>query len=220
MTISHIKTKERVRDHGEVFTPDFIVNDMLGLVENEMNRIESRFLEPACGDGNFLAPILQHKIDLVIKKYGKSQTECEKNICIAIGSIYGVELLIDNVETCRNRLYQIFEAEYIKKFKQKCNSEFKQSIRYILDRNIIEGNALTLKSKQDTEYIVFSEWVMLSGGNIKRRDFEFRELADFNPDKPTLFSVREESDSGDPVFSPMPVRDYPLQHYQSLHLYE
>jgi hypothetical protein len=208
-----IKSKQRVKDHGEVFTPDFVVNDMLNLVKNETERIESRFLEPACGDGNFLAPILIKKLNIVLKKYGRSQTEFEKNSFIAVSSIYGVDLLEDNIKTCVDRLYKIFDKIYTKKYKNKSKDEFRKNIKYIFSRNVLQGNALTLKTNNDKDYIIFSEWSMISSGMVKRRDFQYAELADFEPNSMIYFSVRETSDIGEKVFSPMPVRDFPLKHY-------
>jgi hypothetical protein len=218
MPTDQIKSKQRVRDHGEVFTPDFIVNDMLDLVKNETERIESRFLEPACGDGNFLAPILERKLAVVKKKYSKSQTEFERMSLLAVSSIYGVELLQDNVEACIDRLYKIIHELYTKLYKGKSKEEFKKSIQFILRRNILQGDALTLKKPDGKEYIIFSEWSLVNGSKIKRRDFEYRELADFDPKKPTLFSLREVSDTGETVFSPMPFKDkeFPLKHYLKL----
>lgn len=210
---TQIKTKQRVKDHGEVFTPEFIVNDMLDLVKHETERIESRFLEPACGDGNFLAPVLQRKLDVVLKKYGKSQSDFEKMSLLAVSSIYGIDLLSDNVELCQKRLFDIFDGVYIKKYKSKYKEEFRKSIRFVLNRNILQGNALTLKTKNDTELIVFSEWSLISGGKVKRRDFQYAELADFDPKKEKSFSILEKSDSGETIFSPMPIKEYPLMHY-------
>lgn len=211
-----VKSKDRVKNHGEVFTQEREVNAMLDLVKNETERIEARFLEPACGDGNFLAPILERKLAAVKKKYGVSQTEFERMALLATGSIYGVELLQDNVEVCINRLYKIVDDIYAKLFKNKCREEFKKSIRFVLNRNILQGDALTLKKSAGKEFIIFSEWALVNGSMIKRRDFEYRELADFNPNKPTLFSVREVSDTGEAVFSPMPVKEFPLMHYLKL----
>jgi len=216
MPTNQVKSKQRVKDHGEVFTPDFIVNDMLDLVKNETERIESRFLEPACGDGNFLAPILERKVDIVKKKYKSSQVEFERNTLLAVSSIYGVELLKDNVAVCIERLYKIIDEMYSKLYKNKCNAEFRKSLRFVLNRNILQGNVLNLKTADGKEHIVFSEWSLANGSSIKRRDFEYRELADFDPKKPTLFSLREVSDTGETVFSPMPVKEYPLMHYLKL----
>ncbi len=208
-----IKSKQRVKDHGEVFTQERDVNAMLDLVKNETERIESRFLEPACGNGNFLGPILEKKLAIVKKKYSLSQPEFERMAFWAISSIYGVELLHDNVEACIERLYNIFNNVYVKLYKNKCKNEFRTSIRFILKRNILQGNALTLKINNGKEYIIFSEWSLVNGGMIKRRDFQYAELADFDPKKPTLFSLREVSDTGEMVFSPKPVKEFPLVHY-------
>lgn len=216
MATNQVKSKQRVKDHGEVFTPDFIVNDMLDLVKNETERIESRFLEPACGDGNFLAPILERKLEVVKKKYKSSQVEFERNTLLAVSSIYGVELLQDNVAVCIDRLYKIIDDIYSKLYKGKCNADFRKSVRFVLSRNILQGNALDLKTSDGKEHIVFSEWSLANGSSIKRRDFEYRELADFDPKKPTLFSLREVSDTGETVFSPMPVKEFPLKHYLKL----
>lgn len=216
MVNNGIKSKQRVRDHGEVFTPDFIVNDMLDLVKSETERIESRFLEPACGDGNFLAPILERKLGVVKKKYKPSQVEFERNALLAISSIYGVELLNDNVVTCVERLYKIIDEMYSKLYKDKCKVDFRKSIRFILNRNILQGNALDLKTSDGKKYIIFSEWSLINGSSVKRRDFEYRELADFDIKKPTLFSLREVSDTGENVFSPVPVEEFALKHYLKL----
>lgn len=210
-----IKSKKRVKDHGEVFTQEREVNAMLDLVKNETERIESRFLEPACGDGNFLAPILEKKLAIIKKKYGSSQNEFEKMAILGISSIYGVELLQDNVEVCINRLYSIINETYTELYKNKCKNDFMKSISVILRRNILQGDALTLKRPNDKEYIIFSEWSLIND-MLKRRDFQYAELADFDPKKPTLFSLREVSDTGEAVFSPMPVKEFPLMHYLKL----
>ena len=211
-----IKSRKRVKDHGEVFTQEREVNAMLDLVKNETERIESRFLEPACGNGNFLVPILERKLEIVKKKYGSSQTEFERMALLAVSSIYGVELLEDNVGACIGRLFKVVDDVYSKLYKDKCKEDFRKSIRFVLTRNILQGDALTLKKSVDREYIIFSEWSLANGSLIKRRDFEYRELADFDPKRPTLFSLREVSDTGETVFSPMPVKEFPLKHYLKL----
>ena len=116
----NIKSKKRIRDHGEVFTQKKEVNAMLDLVKNETERIESRFLEPACGDGNFLAPLLERKLKIVKNKYAKSQTDFERMTLLAISSIYGIELLQDNIDVCINRLFKIANKLYLKLYKNKC----------------------------------------------------------------------------------------------------
>jgi len=211
-----IKSKQRVKDHGEVFTQEREVNAMLDLVKNETERIESRFLEPACGTGNFLAPILERKLALVKKKYGSSQVEFERMAFLAASSIYGIELLEDNVIACIDRLYNILNEAYTKLYRDKCRGEFTESIRFVLKRNILQGDALTLKKPNERDYIIFSEWSLINRGMIKRRDFQFVDLAEFDPKKPSLFSLQEVSDTGEMVFSPMPVKEFPLAHYLSL----
>jgi hypothetical protein len=206
------KSKQRIRDHGEVFTPDFIVDDMLDLVYNETQRIESRFLEPACGDGNFLMKILERKLNVVEKAYKKNQFDFEKYSLLTVSSIYGVELLEDNIKKARVRLYEYFQARYIELYKKKVNYEYLKNINYLLSKNIIHGNALTLRDPLDKP-IVFSEWSLANGKKVKRRDFHFSDLANFDQNIPSLFSSQEISDSGQVVFSPIPVREYPLINF-------
>jgi hypothetical protein len=211
-----VKSKKRIRDHGEVFTPDFIVEDMLDLVKNETERIESRFLEPACGDGNFLIKVLERKMEVVKKRYKKSQFDYERMMLIAAGSIYGVDLLDDNVADARDRLHEYCEGEYIKLFKNKVHQEVLKSIRYVFSKNILQGDALSLKNKNN-EPITFAEWSLVNGSKIQRRDFQFLDLAEFDSKAPSLFSVREESDAGEVVFSAQPSKDYPAVNFMKLH---
>src|SRR5215472_10661485 len=107
-----IKTKRRVADHGEVFTPSWLVEKMLDLVKGETERIDSRFLEPACGSGNFLVPVLQRKLAGVEAKYGKSDFERKQYALLAVMCIYGVELLADNIAECRANMLEVF-ADYL-----------------------------------------------------------------------------------------------------------
>lgn len=211
-----IRSKQRVKDHGEVFTQEKEVSAMLDLVKNETERIDSRFLEPACGSGNFLAPILKKKLGVVKERYASSQIEFERMAFLGISSIYGVELLQDNIEICVERLYNIFNEVYTDLYKDKCKEDLRKSILFVLKRNILQGDALTLKKTDGNGYITFSEWSLVNGSSVKRRDFEYRELADFDPNRPTLFSLREISDTGEAVFSPMPIKEFPLMYYLKL----
>jgi len=214
--MSQIKSKDRVRDYGEVLTPDFIVNDMLSLVKNETERIDSRFLEPACGDGNFLIKVLERKLEVVEKKYKKSQFDYEKNLLTAVSSIYGVDLLNDNIELAQARLYEYCVDEYRKLYKNKINEEVLKNIKYLLNRNILQGDALTLRD--DTgNLITFSEWSMASGSKIKRRDFQFLDLAEFELNISSLFSNKEESDTGKSVFLPQPIKEYDAINFLKLY---
>ena len=203
-------SKQRVTDHGEVFTNKREVNAMLDLVKQETERIDSRFLEPACGTGNFLAEILERKLQVVESRYEKIQLEYERNAVLAVSSIYGIDILEDNVAECRNRLLEIFLNRYQAKFKSAVNPECIRSIHYILQRNIIWGNALDLMTVGNAPVqIVFSEWSPINGSMLKRRDFTFHGLLDHAKMKEMpLFS-----DLGEDVFIPTPVREFPVVHF-------
>ena len=215
-TTNQVKSKKRVTDHGEVFTSEREVNAMLDLVKQETERIDSRFLEPACGTGNFLVEILRRKLKILENRYKKSQLEFERYTVIAISSIYGVDILEDNVVECRNRLFEIFDEKYTSFYKTKCKEECRTSIKYILERNILRGDALTLKTVgNDDQPIVFSEWSAVNGSMIKRRDFTLANLLEAEASKvpDSLFSDFYETD---PAFLPKPVKDFPLTHFLKL----
>ena len=169
------KSKQRVRDHGEVFTAEREVKAMCDLVKDECERIDSRFLEPACGNGNFLAEILTRKLATVKKLYKSNPYDYERYAVLAVSSIYGVEILADNAEECRKRLFELWNKEYTAICKKSANDETRDAVRYILSKNILCGNALTLmcvdENQKDTDVpIVFPEWSLL-GTKLKRRDF-------------------------------------------------
>lgn len=217
MPKQQIQSKERVANYGEVFTAEREVNAMLELVQQETERVESRFLEPACGTGNFLAPVYEKKLATIKDRYARSQVEFERYAVVATGSIYGVDILEDSVILCRERLFTIFNELYSLLYKNKAKEDLKNAVRFILERNILWGDALSLKTvEEQSQPIVFSEWSLVKDGMIKRRDFQFLDLAEFNPKKPSLFSVREVSDTGETVLSPRPVREFPLVHYSQL----
>ena len=144
-----VKSKKRVADHGEVFTNEREVNAMLDLVKHETERIDSQFLEPACGNGNFLAEVLRRKLKVVDERYGNNQMDWERYAVIAVSSIYGVDILEDNAKECRERLYIIFDDFYTALFKDKCKEECRRSIRFLFDRNILWGDALDFTNKDD-----------------------------------------------------------------------
>ncbi|REG94151.1 DNA methyltransferase [Flavobacterium aquicola] len=207
---NQVKSKKRVTDHGEVFTNEREVNSMLDLVKQETERIDSRFLEPACGTGNFLVEILKRKLTVVEIRYKKSQLEYERNAITAISSIYGVDILEDNVEACRNRLLKILAELYKTHYKKDFNEEFLKSAQFILSKNIIWGDALTMKTIHGKP-ITFSEWSAVNGSMLKRRDFQLDKLlenVEFDDTEMNLFSDHQE-----PVFIPQPVAEFPLTHF-------
>jgi SAM-dependent methyltransferase len=210
---SQVVSKQRVTDHGEVLTGQREVNAMLNLVKQETQRIESRFLEPACGTGNFLAEILERKLAVVESRYSKSQLEYERYAVLAASSIYGIDLLDDNVQQCRDRLFGVFELAYSRLFENRIKEKCLAAVRFILERNIIWGDALTLMTVGETPgHIVFSEWSPVNGSLLKRRDFTFRGLLAHESTKELpLFS-----DLGKDVFIPTPEKEYPSTHFLDL----
>ena len=210
-------SKDRVSNHGEVLTNKREVNAMLDLVQQETERIDSRFLEPACGNGNFLVEILERKLKVVEARYKKSQLEYERNAITVISSIYGVDILEDNVQACRDRLLRIFTKYYIHHYKKDFNEEFLLSAEFILSKNIIWGDALSMK-KIDGTPITFSEWSAVNGSMLKRRDFQLDKLlenVEYDENEMNLFS-----DTKEPVFIPQPLAEYPLTHFLKIAEYD
>ena len=188
MVKSQTKSKERVRERGEVFTAEREVKAMCDLVKDETERIDSRFLEPACGDGNFLAEILTRKFEVVKRKYKKSTLDYEKNAVLAISSVYGVDIMQDNVLACRDRLFKLWDKEYKAVCKKDCNDQTREAVKFILSKNIVCGNALTLKcvdenGNETDEPIVFSEWAFITGFQMQRQDYTFAHLLEMNNDE-------------------------------------
>lgn len=192
-----IKSRQRVADHGEVYTAEREVKAMCDLVSDECRRIDSRFLEPACGDGNFLAEILSRKLAAVKKKYRKSVIDYEKNALLAVSSIYGVDILADNVVACRERLFKMWRKEYKAVVKTAYSEDTEKSVRFILSKNIVCGNALTLmcvdENGIDTDTpIIFSEWAFIMGANMQRQDFTFSELLNRDDEQTLLDDKTDE----------------------------
>ena len=205
-----VVSKQRVADHGEVLTGRREVNAMLDLVKSETERIDSRFLEPACGTGNFLAEILERKLRVVEARYGKSQLDYERDAILAVSSVYGIDILEDNVRQCRQRLFGIFDLNYLRLFKGKSHDDCRESARYILELNIVHGDALSLKTVGDNpKPIVFAEWSPVNGSMLKRRDFTFHGLLAHE----TIRAMPLFSDLGEDVFIPTPEKEYPPTHF-------
>lgn len=207
-----VKSKQRVTDHGEVFTSQREVNAMLDLVKHETERIDSRFLEPACGNGNFLAEVFRRKLEVVDSRHGKNQIEWERYAVIAVSSIYGVDILEDNALECQERLFTIFSKMYLKKFGTNGKVELIKSIKFILEKNILWGDALDFTNPITKKPIVFSEWSMVSETMLKRRDFVFKFLVE----KTHQFSMF--NDEGNPAAIDEPIKDFPLTHFLKLGL--
>jgi len=205
-----VKSRQRVADHGEVFTSEREVNSMLDLVKQETERIESRFLEPACGNGNFLAEVLKRKLDVVDNRYSKSQLEWERYAVLAISSIYGVDILEDNAIECRERLFQLFDVRYAKHFKSECNDDCRRSVWFLFNRNVLWGDALDFTNPVTKQPIVFSEWAAVNGSMLKRRDYVFKFLVE----QTHQFSMF--NDEGTAAAIDEPIKDFPLIHFLKL----
>lgn len=209
---SQIKSRQRVADHGEVFTNPREVNAMLDLVRDESFRLDSRFLEPACGDGNFLIEILRRKLSLL--QDTKSQTEWEFQSLIAVGSCYGIDILPDNAEACRTRLEEYVLSQHPTPERLPVDSPYLLSLRYMLQKNIVCGDALTYRTADDKP-IVFCEWTPIAGSmQFSRRDFQFDFLVT-QSHQYSLFDEQGEVQSFDE-----PVRTYPPLHYTQLYRYD
>lgn len=216
-----VRSRRRVVDHGEVFTAEREVNAMLDLVGAETERIESRFLEPACGNGNFIAEVLRRKLAVVAARYRRSPDEYQRYAFLAVSSIYGVDILADNVGECRERLFRIVEKDARSNIKGSIEPAFLDAVRYVLEKNILCGDALTLKDASGAP-IAFAEWSMLGGDLVKRRDFLLSELLEGNVEKdeqPSLFGealMSWDFDEETRAYLPAPVREYPPVDYREV----
>ena len=200
-----VKSRERVQKHGEVFTAPREVNAMLDLVKNETERLDSRFLEPACGDGNYLVEILRRKLAVAHSNYLKhqSQLQYEKDAILAISSIYGIDILPYNAQECRVRLLEIFKEQYQSLFPKSLKPECVTSAEFLLSKNIILGDALTYRRIDNPqEWIIICEWSMLPSGLMNRRDYEFSYLVG--------------DSSADDLFSDLPCQTFAPQPFLNL----
>lgn len=201
-------SKQRVADHGEVFTPASMVAAMLDLVKDESERIDSRFLEPACGSGNFLVPVLKRKLATVHVHYGKNDFEKRHQALLALMSIYGIELLEDNVVQCRENLLEVF-SRYL---EVQSGDEWYAAAANVLAANIVHGDALTMTMQGVKQRpISFPDWSYLGKGTYRRRDFRFDTLTQMSSfgQEDTLFADLGKHEIFTPVkdFPPLSFRD-------------
>ncbi|MGO9235549.1 MAG: N-6 DNA methylase [Methylocella sp.] len=169
--MSLIKSKKRVADHGEVFTPRWLVEKMLDLVKGETERIDARFLEPACGSGNFLVPVLQRKLAAVEAKFGKFDFERRHYTLLALMCCYGIELLADNIAECRANMLEVF-ADYLNLDEA---DELYRAAYFVLSLNLVHGDAMTMRDMNGAPISVV-EWGYLGKGKFQRRDFRLDVL--------------------------------------------
>ena len=201
-----VKSKQRIANHGEVFTPAWMVEAMLDLVKGETERIDSRFLEPACGSGNFLVRILQRKLAAVELKFGKSDFEKRHYALLALMCAYGIELLTDNIAECRANMLEIL-ADYL---NLEESADFYRAAVYVLSQNLVHGNALTMRTSDD-QPITFAEWGYLGKGKFQRRDFRLDILTNMSTlgEEGALFPLHGKHEIFMPAktYLPMTVRE-------------
>lgn len=214
METNQIKSKERVTEHGEVFTNKREVNAMLDMVKDETDRIDSRFLEPACGNGAFMTEILRRKLAVVIKQYKKSHADFAKYSILALMSIYGVDLLEDNVQECQERLYNIWNETYTKYCKDDASEACREAAKYILKCNVLCGDALTMLQNND-DPIIFAQWDFVKGTLVKRRDYRLDQLLKSNEDQVGMEAMlyNWEYDEKLKEWVPSPIKEYDLVDY-------
>ena len=209
-SLVHHGSRERIQEFGEVFTSEREVNAMLNLIKQETNRIESRFLEPACGTGNFIVEVLRRKLDVVESLYNKSKLKYERYAVLAISSIYGIDILEDSVIYCRERLFNYFNEQYTKLYGKKCSEACRNSIKFILERNILCGDSLTMQTVTGKESsIVFSEWSAVNTSMLKRRDYSLASLLESQ-------SMDTCSGSAKKACTLEPIKEFPLIHFLRL----
>jgi len=201
----HVKSEDRVAKFGEVFTNEKEVNAMIDLVGNEALRVDSRFLEPACGEGFFLVLVLERKIASFANRLKNFQKDFEINLFISVSSLYGIEILPDNTILCRENIFNKATSEYMKFFPNTQNIDFLKSLKFVIDKNIVNGDSISMEDKSmKNEAIKFSEWSLVKEDQVKRRIFQFNDLTAYQrSSSPDLFS-----DLGDESFIPPVTKEY------------
>ena len=202
-----VRSKQRVADHGEVFTPAWLVEDMINLVKDESERIDSRFLEPACGSGNFLVPVLRRKLATVQARHGRSDFEKRHYALFALMCIYGIELLADNAQECRENLLETFN-EYL---GNDIDDEWSRAAKAVLEANIVQGDALMMTGA-DGGPITFPGWGYLGKGKYQRHDYRYDSLTQRASFKGSLWDLLDEHE----IFRP--TKHYPTMSVQEIAL--
>ena len=207
------KSRARIRNFAEVNTNNKIADSMLNLINFEVENIESKILEPACGDGVFLEKILNKRLKYISKKFKGKKTQFEINSLICISTIYGIDILEDNIFMAKKTLYENYLLTYKTLFKDEVNKNFLKSIKYIFSKNLIIGDSISLKDNKGKN-IIFSEWSILNKYYVKETEFEFRDLVAYqlSDDEPNLFS-----DLGEKAFLPKVLKNHKLKKYDKIY---
>ena len=221
MPSGQIKSRQRVSDHGEVFTPAWLVSDMCDLVADECQRLESRFLEPACGEGAFLAEVLNRKLGAAGRKYpGRLLApDYQRAATQALMSLYGVELLADNARICRERLLALWQTAFQEHCGNAPDADVVQAAAFILAKNILCGDALSMTCA-DKSPIIFAEWAFIGPLLVKRRDFRLDTLLAANADaqggQVPLGVADVDYDNTRHEYLPKPLREFPPCDYRKI----
>jgi hypothetical protein len=211
-THSEIVTRKRVVDHGEVFTNPREIRLMMAQIA-EIKLLETRVFEPACGNGNFLYEILNAKLRNLNRSSKAGERQSQQKFVAAVASIYGIDLLKDNVLESRARLQELCEREYKRTTKTPLPTDLGDVLKHILAKNIIRGNSLTLRNiGRSSKPIVFSEWIFISRDHVKRRDYELVNLVN----QGHLGGVTHLSDLKKNGVIPKPVATFPSRHFLEL----
>jgi len=205
---NQIKSLQRVSSHGEVYTRQKEVVEMLGLFDHETTRIDSRFLEPACGNGNFLFEIMNRKLEIISDLHKKNSRAYERYVFIAASNLYGIDILLDNVYEAIDRIFELIKSNYQRDIK-KTNDTFLSCIKYLLSKNIVQGDALTYKSYKTGKPISLIEWNFINETKLLRREYLFSDLLAYQPIKENnLFSSM-----GDEAFIPPIIKEYKVVNF-------
>lgn len=181
-----IKSKQRVQNHGEVFTPKRIVKEILNMpnIREACQNPTSTFLEPAAGEGVFLVQVLNRKLKMVAKNYSEDITRFENYSLLALSTLYGVELLEDNAQKCVMNMYQVYYDAYLRQVSEhssKVKNRVLDSAKLIISKNIAQGNFLTKLSVTGNP-LVFSEWQVINLRkntktiNVQRTEYTLEEI--------------------------------------------
>lgn len=211
-----VKSRERVLLHGEVFTPPHIVDAMLNLLPSRgmknvwavpENGEQKRFLEPACGEGAFLVEVLNRKLSRVNRRFAKRQEDWEWHSAICVSSIYGIELLEDNAERCITNLYEVYLDHYYRRFASNKNPAALSAIKFLIGRNIMQGDALSF-CRADGSPIIVSEFtpIVREDGErmLLRKDFDFQMLSEREQN---LFTLLQDEPGKVAEYEPVPWLD-------------
>ena len=181
---NQIKSKDRVVNHGEVYTPDWVVQDMLDMIPNNASKIETRYLESSSGEGNFLVAILIRKLEQIFINY-KVLEDVQFYTFVALTNIYGIELLKDNVEFCKRRMLEIIRLFFIK-YNYRFDSTFENVINNVLSHNIINMNTLTYRIpmfdfehqllRDENNNILYEGWAQISEWVINEKKKTVKHL--------------------------------------------